>query len=446
MNILLISGGMHQTIVQLSPKKIGIVNSDQLMLDDALEYIQKSHAKVDGVLITEEAFLQRDREDIESLRELFAFIKKNDSAIQIKFIVRTTSLNDDLEDLSSTYGYLDIMTTELVRIPLALYKQGFESFRIEKKNKVNVEVKSSAPEKKTSFFDRFKKKPKTKTEHEGTDQLAKEIEKLSRGISRVVAITGHRGAGLTSTVVNIASEAKKRGLNVIVLDMDIEYRSMNMYFSSFHEYTKRDEDINASLIRMLAKPHDYSTTGFNLKDNLWLASLGYDFADQKLIHQFYTTTKLVGLLSMLRNNFNLILLDIPLDLLKVFKESLIHFDVFGLCIPNNLYSVLSTLRNVDVALDREQVDYLYAKSKVVVTKYNDQSRFQNEIFTPERVSEILGSGLHDSLLYELKVAGHVPYSHSFDIQIETDVPLVNSSREYEKAYGNILLRLMEGIN
>lgn len=85
-----------------------------------------------------------------------------------------------------------------------------------------------------------------------------------------------------------------------------------------------------------------------------------------------------------------------------------------------------------------------AKSKVIVTKYNDRSRFQGEIFVPDKVSAIATSGLLESFTYGMKVAGHVSYDTDFDTQIETDVPLVYSNKDHERAYGNILLRLLEG--
>jgi septum formation inhibitor-activating ATPase MinD len=278
-----------------------------------------------------------------------------------------------------------------------------------------------------------------------TDRLTKEIENISRGISRIVAITGHRGSGLTSTAVNIACEAGKRGLRTVIVDMDVEYRSTNMYFSRFHEQSQRHEDISASLIRSLARPQDYMTTAFNINDNLWLISLGYSFHDKRLMEQFYNNNKLIGLLSVLRTKFNLVILDMPLDLFRTFRESMIHMDMFGLCVSNNLHSILSTLRNVEVVLDQEAASYLNAKSKLIVTRYNDRSRFQREILTPDKVSEVMTSGLSDRFTYEISVAGSVPYSNDFDSQIESDVPVVNANADYESAYGNILLRLMEGV-
>jgi hypothetical protein len=103
------------------------------------------------------------------------------------------------------------------------------------------------------------------------------------------------------------------------------------------------------------------------------------------------------------------------------------------------------LKNVDVRLDKENAAYLNAKSKVIVTKYNDRSRFQGDIFTPDKVSNILTSGLLECFTYEMKVAGHVSYNNDFDSQIETDVPLVHTHTDLERAYGNILLRLLEGV-
>lgn len=114
--------------------------------------------------------------------------------------------------------------------------------------------------------------------------------------------------------------------------------------------------------------------------------------------------------------------------------------------PNNLYSVLSTLKNVEGTLDKEKAAYLNAKSKVIVTKYNDRSRFQGDIFTPDRVSEIMASGLLESFTYEMKVAGYVSYNNDFDSQIESDVPLVYTGTDHERTYGNILLRLLEGVS
>lgn len=449
MKLLSVCGALHRTIIGFASKKIDIVNKDELTLKDLDDFLKSSDSSFDAVIITDEAFsgqLESDRHDLEVLLERIARSHKPGSKVLL--LTKDFLKETELGNMSARYGNFAITTFDMVRIPVYVIEQAFEellSCKNQPKERIEVKEKPEEKEKKKSFLDRFRPKPKNDPKIEATDPLARSIENISRGLSRIVAITGHRGSGLTSTVVNVACEAAKRGLSSIIIDMDIDYRSTNMYFGSFHEATKRDEDMNASLVRTLARPQDYMITAFNIKDKLWMTSLGYDFSDRKLIEQFYNNSKLVGLLSVLRNRFNLIILDMPLDLFKTFKDTLIHIDVFGLCVSNNLHSVLSTLRNLDVVLDRENVSYMNAKTKVIVTKYNDRSRFQSDIFVPDRVAEILSSGISDSFTYEVKVAGHIPYSNDFDTQIEMDVPMVNTSGEFERAYGNILLRLMEGI-
>lgn len=461
--ILLVAEGLHHiaSASGYNNKRLEIVNDKGMGLHEIQRFLQEVNPVVEGVLITDEGLSQHNEQDQDNLILLLEWLGKN-SRLDTHVIVISKDFmkEDELSNLSRRYTNFKVITCDLLRIPDSLFKQIYEELSEVKTSGRHVddrkEVKTSPArtvdsrkevdvEKRKSFFDRFRSKSQGgETVREATDQLTRDLQKISRGISRVVAVTGHRGCGLTSTVVNIASEASKRGLSTIIIDMDTEYRSTNMYFSRFHEQTQRDEEMSASLIRTLARPQDYMTTAFSLKDNLWLTSLGYDFNDRKLIEHFYNSSKLIGLLSVLRTKFNLIVLDIPLDLFRIFNDSMIHIDLFGLCVPNNLHSVLSTLRNAEVVLDKESASYLNAKSKVIVTKYNERSKFQDSIFTPDKVSQVLTSGLSDHFRYEMSTAGYVPYSNDFDSQIEMDIPAVNTSADYENAYGNMLLRLMEG--
>ena len=228
----------------------------------------------------------------------------------------------------------------------------------------------------------------------------------------------------------MACVAAKNDFNTIIVDMDIDYRSTNMYFNSFHEKTKKDEEINASLIRTLAKPENYMTTAFNIKNNLWLTSLGYRFYDKNLIDKFFNSLKVISMLSVLRNKFNLIIIDIPLDLLKNFREILIHIDRFGLCVSNNLYSVLSSLRNMEVVLEKEHISYINAKSKLLITKYNNRSRFHEKSLLRKKVCELITSGLSEHFTNQISSAGIIPYSQEFDLQIEKKHPGYKYSKRF----------------
>ncbi|MCA1293780.1 hypothetical protein LBW89_12200 [Paenibacillus sp. alder61] len=457
MKWLIVSGGFHRIVTSCLGRKMESVHPNGLELPELGEFLSRENPALDGVLITDQAFSGRPGQDREDLTALLRWIENGRKpGIPVLIVTRDYLKPQELAPLTKEYTNITLIVSDQVRIPSEVFAEAMDQQSHKKLTDIHRSAKSEPkrvteepeenklPEKKRSFFDRFRSKPEPKAEPEATDRLTRDLLNVSRGISRVAAITGHRGSGLTSTVVNLAHEASKRGLSTIIIDMDAEYRSTNMYFSRFHERTNKDEQMSASLIRTLARPQDYMTTAFNIKDNFWLTGLGYSFHDRKLMEQFYTTEKLIGLISVLRTKFNLVLLDMPLDLFRVFRESMIHMDLFGLCVPNNLHAVLSTIRNVEVVMDQERASYLNAKSKVIVTKYNDRSRFQDSLFAPDKVSELLTSGLSDYFRYEMKTAGSVPYSDGFDSQIETDIPAIQAGAEYEKAFGQMLLRLMEG--
>lgn len=460
MRLLLIAGGYGTVARQYIDSITEVINDTELTLAEAVRYVADTAPDPEGILITDEALSmqnERDRRNLEALMSALAALRP--TPVPVILITLDSWKVQEWENQRAKYPQIGIIVSEYIRVTPELFLEALRQTREFSGRKAQRPARSAEgrmlpgleagssregePARK-SFLDRFRPKPKERQAPEPTDALTRELERISRGISRVVAVTGHRGSGVTSTAVNLASEAGRRGLSALIVDLDIDYRSTNMYFGKFHERTKRDEDINASLIRTLARPQDYTSTAFSIRENVWLTGLGYEFNDPKLIGQFVTEARLTGLLSLLRNRFNLIVLDLPLDLLREYLEIMIHIDSFGLCVPNDLYSVLSTLRNVENSLPKEQAVYLNAKSKLVVTKYNDRSRFQGESFTPEAVSRVLTSGLMEDFTYEMKVAGYVPYSSDFDSQIESDVPLVHSSVNYERAYGNILLRLLEG--
>ncbi|TCK90639.1 cellulose biosynthesis protein BcsQ [Natranaerovirga hydrolytica] len=448
MNVLLVSGNLQVSILSYIGKKVHCLNANPLMISELYNHLEgvSDELKLDAIIISNEGFIDNINEDIGQVSKALQWIEKNKTDTRIIVITSDALIEKELKKISTTYDNLKVYRCYFKRIPFEFYGKIIEDKQwiIQKDHSKEIKKEKKQKEEKSSFLERFRSKSKDKSELKATDELSKQYDAISRGISKIIAVTGHRGAGLTSTAINLATEANKRGLSSFIIDMDIDYRSTNMYYSTFHNQTQKEEEMNASLIRVLARPQDYSIMAHNIKDNLWLTSLGYDFQDEKLIQQFYNSNKLIGLLSVLKNKFNLVILDMPMDLFKYFEETLMYIDVFGLCINNNLYSILSTLRNLDVVLEPKNISYINAKSKVIVTKYNDQSRFKNEIFVPNQVCEILTSGLNESFLYDVKLAGYIPYSSGFDSQIETDIPIVNTNKEYEKAYGNALLRLMEG--
>ena len=460
MRVLILAGTAHGYITAHIADPWTTMNDAGLRVRDTAGYLQNlTIPGPEAIVITDEGLPDGLAADKESVHTLLEHLSQTREDTLVIILTRDPGHREAWSLLARQYPKLSVLEYHTPRLPIALLKQALAQLADRQRNKgrgsnsQNHDIRSAQASgnepaelkgKKRSFLDRFRSKGKDAEAVQSTDPLSRELSNISRGMSRVVAVTGHRGSGLTSTAVNLAAEAAKRGLNTILVDMDAEYRGLNLYFSGFDEQARKDEHLGSSLIRMLAKPQDYRNNAFPVQGNLWITTLSYGFQDQRAIQQFYTSEKLAGLLSALRNNFNLVVLDLPLDAMRQMESALIHMDTFGLCVPNNLYSVLSTLRNIELVLDRDSAAYLNAKTKVIVTRYNHSSRFHGDLFTPEKVGELLGSGLSDSFRFEPALAGYVPASAEFDQQIESDIPIVNSGPEFERAFGTILLRLMEG--
>ncbi|MEK3903590.1 hypothetical protein [Paenibacillus sp. FSL R7-0179] len=458
MRVLLLAGTAHGYITAHIADPWTTMNEGGLRVRETAGYLQNlTIPGPDAIVITDEGLPDGLAADMAYIHTLLEHLSQTREGTPVIIFTRDPGQREAWSSLARQYAKLSVHEYYTPRLPASVLKQALAQLGDRQRNKGrgsgSQDIRSTQGSgnesgelkgKKRSFLDRFRSKGKDAEAIQSTDPLSRELANISRGMSRVVAVTGHRGSGLTSTAVNLAAEAAKRGLNTILVDMDAEYRGLNLYFSGFDEQARKDEHLGSSLIRMLAKPQEYRTNAFPVQGNLWITTLSYGFQDQRAIQQFYTSEKLAGLLSALRNNFNLVVLDLPLDAMRQMESALIHMDTFALCVPNNLYSVLSTLRNIELVLTRDSAAYLNAKTKVIVTRYNHSFRFHGDLFTPEKVAELLGSGLSDSFRFEPALAGYVPASAEFDQQIESDIPIVNSGPEFERAFGTILLRLMEG--
>ncbi|MCL2146645.1 MAG: hypothetical protein FWH52_02445 [Synergistaceae bacterium] len=282
---------------------------------------------------------------------------------------------------------------------------------------------------------------KPKIELEADELPASAI--IDRTTSRAIVFTGHRGSGVTSTAISVALSAIGRNLKTIFVDFDTDYRAANLYLGEFGAQADKNDGISSSLIRLLAQPQKYDVYAVDA-DGLWVTSLGYGFADEKLLQQHFTETKIIGLITSLKHSFDLVAVDFPLDRLALTPAILNNVDVLALCMENNIYSAFTTVRNIVNEFSRmEDISYFASKANLIVTKYNDESMFEDELILPERLGElIVNEGFCDAFTTEMPVAGSIPYDNRFDRQIESDVSIIYTDNRMKRAYEGILLRLI----
>ncbi|MBQ7039408.1 MAG: hypothetical protein IJN39_02465, partial [Clostridia bacterium] len=166
--------------------------------------------------------------------------------------------------------------------------------------------------------------------------------------------------------------------------------------------------------------------------------------EKQLEDKFINAEKIITMISVLKNQFNLCIIDLPIDAASEYSSILAHVDAFGLCVKNSLYSVLNTARSMDFWLNNEYRKMVAAKSKIIITEYNDKIIYHGENFTPNKTIELLKAVSTDFMMAGAPV-GYVPYTEEFSGQIETEVSLVDSNAKMKEAYKKILIRILEGV-
>lgn len=259
----------------------------------------------------------------------------------------------------------------------------------------------------------------------------------SRSVNRVIAFTGHRGAGATSTVSNIAVLSGNEGLKTIVIDLDLLNRGINLYFDKFGKETDLDSELAFSLIRCMLKPNQYYENTCIINDNLCVTTLAYSVESTDKALEQINSKKLISMISMLKSSFDLVLLDIPMEYFKKYPDLVLHLDSIGICISNSLYSILNTVKSADTSIHQEELLLFKMKSKLVFTKYNSSNTHNGKKLTMDYCKKLLsevGEAFDNSIQY----AGFIPHSPDFDRQVDTRKKLSCTNNEYREYYSTVL--------
>lgn len=437
MKILLIAGDEHKFISEYLSKdrKTIIVNKNSIILDAAAAYLREHPSPLDKIVVTDGGLSANPDDNVLGTEHLAEMENADIIVVTRDFLFDTSQASIRIiktRYFRATENDFDAVFNSRLNSEVSISGTLFGKSKLAGERKpIARPAENTAKTRKWGSF-------KRKTE-ENDNQPS-----VSIASSKAILFTGHRGSGATSTAVNTAFSASRCGVNTILVDLDVDYRSTNLYFGKYYIQAEKDEYIASSLIRTLAQPQSYQTTAVNIERNLWLTTLGYDFNDKKLIEQHLTELKIIGLITALKHNFDLVAVDMPLDSLGRFPSLLNSIDVFSLCMENTIYSAITTLRNIAISFkESERIAYLASKSRLVVTKYNDESLYNEEIITPDRLSELIVSeGFSEDFETIMPVAGSIPYINWFGKQIENDIPIMDMDNRMQEAYDAILLRLL----
>jgi len=446
MKLYLIAGTNSDTLKQALEKNNIDVIRCETSLSKALDFLSQNYLEYDTVLLTDQGVI----DDYQNFEDLLAKFKQLiNRRSNFKFITKDIQLEQFFNRVFENDLRFSVYFTDQIKIPVSMLVELCLSNNMDNETDdfATLSVDDTVILKKSkSLFDKFKSGLRKEEDTQNNKQLTSKKQDLESTISvlknlkRIVAITGHRGVGVTGTVANIASVASDSGLSVMVIDLDTAYRGINLFFSKFGDEVEVNSELSYSLIRCLMNPESYDVNSCKINKNLSVITLGYSVSSKERIVEALQYKRVVSLISLLKHEYDLVLMDIPMEVFKTLPDLITQIDTIGLCINNSLYSVINTVRSLEESISKDSLLFA-AKSRVIISKYNESSRYKGKKFTPEFTCEILNhlSGISKG---EYKCAGIIPYSKDYDLQTGGGDRICNTNRAYRDYCFEILKNLI----
>lgn len=446
MRLYLIAGANSDAIKQVLEKNSIAVVRVETSIYEALEFLKRNRLEYDLILLTDQGVIK----DYENFSEILEGLKQViNSRAKFRFITKDPSFEVAFKQVFGSDNRFEACLTDQVKIPVSMLVE----FCMQKNSDININVPEIPQIEDTvllkrprSIFEKLKPALRKDVEPESgkstrtfKDDNVKNLFS-SKDIRKVVVVTGHRGSGVTGTVANIASVACNQGLSVMVVDMDTIYRGINLYFTKFGNEVEVNSELGYSLIRCLMKPDSYDVNSCIINDNLSVISLSYSVSSKERILEAMDYKRVLSLISLLRQKYNLALIDLPMEIFKSYPDISTQIDSIGLCVNNSLYSVINTVKAIEESISKD-VLLFRTKSKIIVSKYNENNRYQGKKLTPEFTCEILNN-ISEISKGEYKYCGVVPYSKDYDTYTSSTDRISNINNDYKNYYLNILKNLI----
>lgn len=274
---------------------------------------------------------------------------------------------------------------------------------------------------------------------------SKGLKDLYRG---VIAVTGDRQSGVTTTASNMAQVYANNGYSVLIIDLDINRRMQTIINPNFKEAVELDSRVSQGLLVSLINPTELENVYSVVSNNVAVISIANDverdikrFAN-KPFDKVFSSSNLVTLFSFAKSLFDVVIVDIPWEKLDSVGSCLSYVDRVVLCVPNTAYH-LDNILEVELGNLFNREDFvahnLLSKSKILLTKYNSKSKFGGREMTPKLVNDTLAS-LEESI-YHIEVVGKVSYVDNYEAQFERGNKIVNYDNNIKKDFESFMVNL-----
>ncbi len=449
MSLYLIAGANSNAVKQaLENNSIPVVRTE-ISIAEALKFLTNNHLEYNSILLTDQGVIN-DYHNFSDILTRFKLVINPGS--NIKFLTKDPNLEMVFKRVLGSNGRFQVYLSDQVKISVTTLIEFCKSEESTTQDNASVlqNVDNTVLLKRSwSIFNKFRSKTEgdkgSRNEEISNPVPAKKAvkEKILLNISdckKVVVISGHRGSGVTGTVANIASVASSHGLSVMVVDMDTVYRGINLFFPKFGDEVDIKPDLSNSLIRCLMKPESYDVNSCRINENLSVITLAYSASNKDKLAEVMDYKRVLSLVSLLRQKYNLVLLDLPMEILKRISNIITQVDSIGLCVNNNLYSVINTVKDIEESISEDFLLFR-TKSRVIISKYNENNRYHSKRFSPEFTCEMLNE-ISSVTRDEYQNCGVIPYTKDFDLQTGSGERICNTDSSYRNYYFELLKKLL----
>lgn len=258
--------------------------------------------------------------------------------------------------------------------------------------------------------------------------------------SRMYVVSGDRRNGTTTTCANLAAQAAKDGLNVLIIDLDITRKGMFLSFD--FEYNDNDQYETLTLFHALRNPSRVEQLALNLAEGLSMVSTSPCVDSSKVYEGYITAEYTTRLVDTALSKYDAVFIDVPYQTLQKIPAILSRATRL-VVVTQTDYAALVNLVNLYDPELWETSDYslLIQKSCFLLNAVQENVLFKTQI-NDKTLPAVLAELTDNDIYLDIETVGCVPHINNINKILKNGENLLVSTNEYSKMYCALMRSLV----
>lgn len=405
---------------------------------------------------TDELDIFRELEDLQIEKSIESGINDIDISDDILGELEDNNNNTKIDEL---FGFRSEHNEKESNTSVPGFEKSMYTEDNKEDNKQINDIETEETVKRKGLFSKVNKRTKAKSSNTNnfsdTDKKVQEVIKVlgtfkNRGSSLVV--TGTPCSGKSTLVYNIANTVVKLGYVVLIVDMDTINRAQSFISKQSYDAVHSLDPENASLKQAVNAVNTGISRYTNIvKTGLHLLTMGLA-GDIVSGEKLAPKQKISRFASNVRNNYNLIIYDIPFDIAVDYASEIVYTaDNIVLCAESSnhgLMSMMMAMCNID---SEDMQETMFNRAQLCLTKYKGFNKvLSNKVKGIRDILYRLDTEVESLLGIEpeyyfsnLMYCGTMAYNDAYEDTWFSDTAYSDTKdgeREYIDLLSNILLK------